>query len=111
MKFSGKKEFKEAIIRYCLHERNVVNFIKNELTRVKAKCDWAHCPWMCLCFKNSRTTSWQVATFKDEHTCPPRRDNKHVTARRIAAKYEKFIMANCDTPVLLSANHELRFAN
>ena len=25
---------------------------------------------------------------------PPRRDNKHVTARRIAAKYEKFIMAN-----------------
>ena len=68
MKFSGKKEFKEAIIRYCLHERNVVNFIKDEPTRVKAKCDWAHCPWMCLCFKNSRTTSWQVATFKDEHT-------------------------------------------
>ena len=25
---------------------------------------------------------------------PPRRDNKHVTDRRIAAKYEKFIMAN-----------------
>ena len=68
MKFSGKKEFKEAIIRYCLHERKVVNFIKDEPTRVKAKCDWAHCPWVCLCFRNSRTTSWQVATFKDEHT-------------------------------------------
>ena len=44
--------------------------------------------------RNSRTSSWQIATFKDEHTCLPRRDNKHVTARRIAAKYEKFIMAN-----------------
>ena len=94
LKFSGKKEFKEAIIRYCLHERKVTNFIKDEPTRVRAKCDWAHCPWVCLCSRNSRTTSWQVATFKDEHTYPPRRDNKLVTARRIAAKYEKFIMAN-----------------
>ena len=84
MKFSGKKEFKEAIIRYCLHERKVV----------RAICDWQHCPWVCLCSRNSRTTSWQIATFRDEHTCPPRRDNKHVTARRIAAKYEKFIVAN-----------------
>ena len=25
---------------------------------------------------------------------PPRRDNKHATARRIVAKYEKFIVAN-----------------
>ena len=84
MKFSGKKEFKEAIIRYCLHERKVV----------RAICDWQHCPWVCLCSRNSRTTSWQIATFRDEHTCPPRRDNKHVTDRRIAAKYEKFIMDN-----------------
>jgi alpha-galactosidase len=94
MKFCGKKEFKEAIIRYCLHERKVVRFIKNDPKRIRAICDWQHCPWVCLCSRYSRTTSWQIATFRDEHTCPPRRDNKHVTARRIAAKYEKFIMAN-----------------
>jgi alpha-galactosidase len=94
MKFSGKKEFKEAIITYCLHERNVVNFIKDEPTRVRAKCDWQHYPWVCLCSKNSRTSSWQIATFIDDHSCPPRRDNKHVTTARIATKYEKFIMAN-----------------
>ena len=28
------------------------------------------------------------------NTYPPRRDNKHVNAGRISAKYEKFIMAN-----------------
>ena len=77
-----------------MHERRVVRFIKDEPTRVRAKCDWGQCPWVCLCSKNSRTNSWQIATFKDEHSCPPRRDNKHVTAKRIAAKYEKFIMAN-----------------
>lgn len=32
--------------------------------------------------------------FRDEHMCPPRRDNKHVTTMRNAGKYEKFIMAN-----------------
>lgn len=43
---------------------------------------------------NSRTDSWQVASLNDLHTCPPRRDNKLVTASRIAEKYEKFIKAN-----------------
>jgi hypothetical protein len=33
-------------------------------------------------------------TFEDFHTCPPRRDNRLVTTRRIAEKYEKFILAN-----------------
>ena len=32
--------------------------------------------------------------MNDVHTCPPRRDNKLVTARRIAEKYEKMIIAN-----------------
>ena len=43
---------------------------------------------------NSKTDSWQIATFVNEHTCSPRRDNKHVTANRISAKYKKFIMDN-----------------
>ena len=30
----------------------------------------------------------------DENTCPPRTDNKMATSRRIAARYEKFIIAN-----------------
>ena len=30
MKFSGKKEFKEAIIQYCLNERKVVKYVKDE---------------------------------------------------------------------------------
>ncbi|XP_004953070.1 uncharacterized protein LOC101779108 [Setaria italica] len=94
MLFKSKKQFKKAIIRYGLAERKVINFIKNEPKRVRAKCDWKACPWVCLLSINSRTESWQIVTFNDYHTCPPRRDNRLVTARRIAEKYEKFIMAN-----------------
>jgi len=53
MKFSEKKEFKDAIVRYCLHERKVVRFVKDDPKRVRARCDWAHCPWVCLCSRNS----------------------------------------------------------
>ncbi|WVZ64788.1 hypothetical protein U9M48_014262 [Paspalum notatum var. saurae] len=70
MKFTGKREFKEAMVRYCLRERKVIKYLKDDDSRVRVKCDWAHCPWVCLCSKNSRTESWQVATLVDEHTCP-----------------------------------------
>ena len=96
MKFSCKKQFKKAIIKYGLAERKVINFSKNDPVRVRAKCDWKGCPWVCLLSTNSRTDSWQIATFVDEHMCPPRRDNKLVTASRIAAKYEKFIFVHWD---------------
>lgn len=79
----------------------MINFVKDEGYRVRAKCDWEHCPWVCLLSTNSRTSSWQISTFVDEHTCPPRRDNKLVTARRIATKYENMIKANPQWNLLL----------
>ena len=53
MKFNGKKEFKDAIIKYGLAERKVIKFIKDEGDRVRAKCDWPMCPWVCLLRKTS----------------------------------------------------------
>ena len=44
--------------------------------------------------KDIKGSSWHIATCKDVHTCPPRRDNSLVTSRRIADKYEKLILAN-----------------
>ncbi|WVZ91385.1 hypothetical protein U9M48_037565 [Paspalum notatum var. saurae] len=94
MKFSDKITFKEAVMKYALKERKVINFVKDEGYRVRAKCDWPGCPWVCLLSTNSRTDSWQIASYTDEHCCPPRRDNKLVTARRIAEKYENMIRGN-----------------
>lgn len=94
MKLASKQQFKEAVINYGLAEQKVINFLKDEATRVRVQCDWAKCPWVILLSTNSRTVSWQVASFVNEHTCPPRRDNKHVTTKRITNKYEKMIKAN-----------------
>jgi alpha-galactosidase len=49
----------------------------------------------------------------DEHFCPPRRDNKLVTFGRIAAKYEKFIIANPSwkLPLMKATVQEVMFAN
>nr|XP_015646696.2 uncharacterized protein LOC107278277 [Oryza sativa Japonica Group] len=94
MKFNCKKQFKKAITKYALAEKKVINFIKDDGQRVRAKCDWHNCPWVCLLSKNSRSNSWQIVTFENLHACPPRRDSRLVTSVRIAEKYGNFIAAN-----------------
>lgn len=94
MKFTGKKQFKKAMIKYALAERKVIKFVKDEGDRVRVKCQWPTCSWVCLLSTKSNTTSWQITTLNNDHTCPPRRDNSMVTSRRIAEKYEKMIRAN-----------------
>ncbi|KAF0897659.1 hypothetical protein E2562_000377 [Oryza meyeriana var. granulata] len=44
MKFSYKSQFRKAITRYALSDRKVINFIKSDPKRVRAKCDWPSCP-------------------------------------------------------------------
>ena len=94
MKFSGKKDFKDAIIKYDLATRRVIKFIKDEGDRVRAICDWPLCPWVCLLKKTCMADSWLVTSLTDEHKCPQRRDNKLVTATRIADRFESLIRAN-----------------
>ncbi|XP_066374845.1 uncharacterized protein [Miscanthus floridulus] len=94
MKFSSKKQFKKAALKHGLDERKVIRFIKNDPKRVRAICDWEGCPWVCLLSNTSRSDSWQISTFTNNHMCPPKRDNKLVTSAVIARKYEKFIFAN-----------------
>ena len=57
MKFRSKQQFKKAIIRYGLAERKCIKFVKDEPTRVRAKCEWKHCPWVILLSTNTRTES------------------------------------------------------
>lgn len=94
MKFTDKKQFKEAIIKYGLHERKLIRFKKDDLQRVRTVCYWVTCPWTCLLSDTTKSESWQITTFNDVHRCPQRKDNKLVTAKRIAMKYEKLIRAN-----------------
>lgn len=113
MKFSGKKQFKEAIVDYGLRKRKEIKFIQDEGDRVRAKCTWPTCKWVCLARKTSKFESWQITSFIDEHTCPKRRDNKLVTCTRIANKFENLIKSNTDWSVqnLKATVQEEMFAN
>jgi hypothetical protein len=94
MKFSGKKEFKDAIIKYGLGTRRIMKFVKDEGDRVRAICEWPLCPRVCLLKKTTLVESWLVTSLKDEHTCPKRRDNKLMTSTRIAYRFESLIRSN-----------------
>ncbi|XP_024317517.1 uncharacterized protein LOC100846822 [Brachypodium distachyon] len=94
MRFGNKFEFKQAVKDYGIQERKCIKFVKDEGYRVRAKCTWPNCPWVIILSTNSRHESWQVASFNSEHKCPPRRDNRLVTANRIANRFEKIIKAN-----------------
>lgn len=94
MKFSGKQEFKRAIIDYGLHEKKEIKFVEDEGDRVRAQCSWPMCPWFCLLKKTCRFASWQVTSFNNAHTCPQRRDIKLVTATRIVNRFQNLIVGN-----------------
>ena len=73
MKFTDKKQFKEEIIKYGLHERKLIKFKKDDLQRVRAVCDWVTCPWTCLLSDTTKSESWQFTTFNVLQRCQQRR--------------------------------------
>ena len=92
MIFSGRVQFKEALVKYGLASRRHLVFPKDEASRIRAKCSWKGCPW--LIFGSKDNDKFKVKTFNDVHICPQRKDNRLVTGPRIADRYEHIIKAN-----------------
>ena len=94
MAFRSSRQFKKALVRYGLTTHRHLLFPKDEKNKVRAICSWKGCKWLIYGSKTSRSEWFKVVTFVDEHCCPPRRDNKLVTSRRIADKYKDQIRDN-----------------
>ena len=92
MIFSGRIQFKEALIKYGLATRRHIRFPKDEANRIRAKCSWRGCPWMI--FASKYNNKFKVKTFHNVHICPQRKDNRLIKGPRIADKYEHIIRAN-----------------
>jgi hypothetical protein len=69
-------------------------FTKDEKKQIRAKCSWINCPWFIFASTRSDSDWFQVKTFNDVHVCSKRKDNRLVTGKRIADKYESIIKAN-----------------
>ncbi|KAF8687404.1 hypothetical protein HU200_043094 [Digitaria exilis] len=87
MAFRSSRHFKKALIKYGLTTHRHLKFPKDEKNRVRVNCSWPGCKWLIYGSKTSRSEWFKVVTFIDEHSCPPRRDNKLVTSIRIAKRY------------------------
>jgi hypothetical protein len=94
MVFRSKNDMRKALTKYGLVTYRSILFMKSEEDRVRAKCGWPGCPWLIYGAKTSRCSRFQVITYESEHHCAPNRDNKLVTAKVIAKRYEHFILAN-----------------
>jgi hypothetical protein len=94
MVFRSKNQVCKALRRYGIVTKRSIVFIKSEVDRVRAKCGWPGCPWLIYVAKSTRCSRFQVITYEDEHRCANNRDNKLVTAKVIAQRYEHFILAN-----------------
>lgn len=94
MVFRSKNQLVKALKRYGIATKRSIQFLKFESDRVRAKCGWPGCPWLLYAAKTSRTSRFQIITFNDEHHCAQNRENKLVTAKVIAQRYEHFIVAN-----------------
>lgn len=68
--------------------------MKSEENRVRARCGWPGCPWLIYAAKTSRYSRFQIITYEPGHHCAQNRDNKLVTAKVVAQRYENFILAN-----------------
>ena len=94
MAFRSSRHFKRALVKYGLRTHRHLLFPKDEKNRVKVVCSWKGCKWLIYGSKTSRSEWFKVVTFVDDHSCPPRRDNKLVTSRRIANKFKDQIRDN-----------------
>ena len=94
MTFSGRVQFKQALIKYGLATQRHLSFPKDEKDSIRAKCSWKGCPWFIFASNKTNSDRFQVKTFNNEHICPKRKDNRLVTGVRIADKYEHIIKAN-----------------
>jgi hypothetical protein len=101
MAFIDSRQFKQALVKYGLKAHKSLHFVKDEETKVRAICDWRGCSWMIYGSKTTSSKWFKVATFRDVHTCPPRRDNNLVTSTVIARHYHNQIKDNPTWPAAL----------
>ena len=87
MTFSGRVQFKQALIKYGLATQRHLSFPKDEKDRIRAKCSWKGFPWFIFASNKTNSDRFQVKTFNNEHICPKRKDNRLVTGVRTANKY------------------------
>ncbi|XP_050260189.1 uncharacterized protein LOC126705325 isoform X1 [Quercus robur] len=88
MLFISAKQFKDAITDYAVHGGWGIKFVKNDLVKVRARCQ-PGCNFVAYLAKVPREKSFRLKTLNMEHTCSRSYRNPRCTASYIGKKLVK----------------------
>ncbi|WVZ21257.1 hypothetical protein V8G54_008579 [Vigna mungo] len=83
MEFGSLKEFKNALMEHSVLNGKEIKFVKNDLTRVRAKCK-KKCGFLIMASKVGGKETFRVKTLVGRHSCDRVFGNKSATVNWIA---------------------------
>ncbi|KAL0350216.1 UNVERIFIED_CONTAM: hypothetical protein Sradi_4170800 [Sesamum radiatum] len=88
MIFTNTTQFKEVVKVHAMTWQKNIKFVKNDKTRVRAKCHGVNCPWVVLASKLRNSNTFQIKTINLNHNCG-RTSSRHmfVTSKTLSNKY------------------------
>ncbi|KAM0825792.1 hypothetical protein ACQ4PT_069327 [Festuca glaucescens] len=90
MVFMSVKELRAAIQEYILQNRVGVHYLKNDLQRIRCRCEDG-CPWFLYAAPDSRHEAFVVKKYVGKHDCERDWVVNQFTAKYLASHYlEKF---------------------
>lgn len=88
LRFSDLKEFKNTLVDFSTRKGFEFKYIKNDTSRVRAKCSAKDCSWLILCSWCSTKKIYVVKHYVSTHSCLLGvTKNKRVTAQVVVKKF------------------------
>jgi len=93
MTFEDATEFKNAILKYSVAEQRAIKYTKNTKSVVRARCGQNNCNWMIYGAIDSKTGSFHLRKYVNQHICSITFENKRVSSRYLAKHFMILISA------------------
>lgn len=97
MLFSSGKVFRAAVRKHAIVHQRGVRLTKNLSDKIKWRCVDG-CKWKVHGRQQQRSTTFQIKTLYDKHTCTPVWEQKQITSAWLAEEYEEEIRINPTWP-------------
>ncbi|KAK4406178.1 hypothetical protein Sango_0624300 [Sesamum angolense] len=115
MKDSQKAKLKQKsvieVLRIGVRNGYDIEFIKNETSRITAKCKVDGCEWRIHASPIMKGPTFQIKTLKGNHTCARTYQNSLAKATYLATRMESSIRDHPDIPIQQLKNRILRKCN
>ncbi|CAH9069221.1 unnamed protein product, partial [Cuscuta epithymum] len=111
MLFENGRQFKSAMIKYAIHEKKDIRFVKNEPERVRLKCA-PNCPFRCTASWEKMLRCYQIKVLNETHICNTKFKLRLVSQKWVEETYEDKVLENpclgaAELKDLIKAQHKI----